>query len=94
MLSGHLELSHDLTGVAGGGANLHSELLSQPGNCLSNSLRISSVSNQRRHLAVLTETPPLMTVELAGRTSRVADRDLLYILSASSAVGGEPEHHH
>lgn len=35
-----------------------------------------------------------MTVELAGRTSRVADRDLLYILSASSAVGGEPEHHH
>ena len=94
MLSGHLELSHDLTGVAGGGANLHSELLSQPGNCLSNSLRSSSVSNQTRHLAVLTETPPLMTVELAGRTSRVADRDLLYILSASSAVGGEPEHHH
>ena len=70
----HLQLGHDLAGVAGGGANLHSELLSQPGDCLGNSCRV--FLERERHSRTWLFLP-LITLELAGKTSRVADRELL-----------------
>ena len=44
----HLQLGHDLAGVAGRGAYLHSELLSQPGDGLGHSFSgLGRVSNER-----------------------------------------------
>ena len=48
-LATHLQLGHDLAGVAGRGADLHSELLSQPGDGLGHSFSVlSRVSSNER----------------------------------------------